>query len=201
MRMDFILCVDNIPAAIFCREKDVFAFFKHTSLTENLSTLWELLEQKVILQRDFEALRKNVNVAKETAALASFHWVVDCLRDYLESAKDCIYLRPKTVDLRLFLQTAIERWQRGLDEHEESAADVIREHFPDIEDHGFDLNNIDDPVFLANVVYEEVMDYWGGICWEGAELALNDMNPFYQNEIDLDELMSTICDHCMGKCC
>lgn len=200
--MDFILYVDNVPKEILYRENDILAFFKQTSSMQNLSTLWELLEQKVILQRDFEDLRKNLKVVKETAALASFRWVENSIIEHLETAEDFIYLKRKTVDLQLFLDDTIERWQEGwrAKEYEESAADLIKRTFQDIEYHGFDVLDSDNSMTLAEVVCQEVVDYYGGICWDNVALTLNDMNPFHRSEIDLQELMEMLYWSCAENC-
>ena len=201
--MDFILYVDNMPRGILYWEKDIIDFFRQTPLTQNLSTLWAFLEQKVILKKDFEDLQKNINIIKEAATLVSFRWIEDSLGDHLESAEDCIYLRRKTIDIRLFLETVIEQWQKGWQkgDYEESAVNVIKERFMDLESHGFYINDDDNEVTLAEVVYQEVMDCWGGLCWQDTELTLNDMNPFYRNKIDLKELVLIIYYCCMENCC
>lgn len=202
--MDFILYVDNYPREILFWEKDILDFFKQTSSMQNLSTLRELLEQKVILQRDFEDLRKNLELVKETAALESFRWIEESISDYLESAEDCMYLRRKEVDLEFFLHETIERWQVGWleDDYEESAVQVIQKAFHHIEDfYGFDLPDKSNSRNISSAVHKGVEGYWWGRrCWESVELDINDMNPFYRSEMDLQELMEMLYWSCVENC-
>ena len=51
----FIICqMSRADPGLFRWEKDIIDFFGQTSSTQNLSTLWAFLEQKVILKKDFE---------------------------------------------------------------------------------------------------------------------------------------------------
>lgn len=93
--MDYIVYADNSPFTIL-QEKEILSLFRHPLFTEN--AFWNLLEQKVILRRDFEALKKNIDEVMRNSELMRFHWIADSVKMCLESAKDCIYLRQETVD-------------------------------------------------------------------------------------------------------
>ena len=191
--MDYIVYADNSPVTIL-GEKEVLSLFRHPMFTEN--TFWNLLEQKVILRKDFEALKKNIDEVMSSSELMRFHWIADSVKMCLESAKDCIFLRQKTVDLFDFLETAIARWKPKDNTHNwDTFLDLIIEAFPDIEEYGFGISDVENSLTLANCIYEEVVDYWGGICWEQSDLALNDMNPIERSEMNLEGLLTMMSEN------
>ncbi len=191
--MDYIVYADNSPFTIL-QEKEILFLFRHPLFTEN--TFWSLLEQKVILRRDFETLKKNIDEVMRNSELMRFHWIADSVKTCLESAKDCIYLRQKTVDLFDFLLTEIDRWKAKDNTYDgDTAFDLIIGTFPDIEEHGFDISDAENSLTLADCIHDEVFDYWGGICWQQSELALNDMNPIERSEMNLEELLTMMSEN------
>lgn len=193
-----ILYVDDQPRAELIRQSDLTAFFMNPFINNKLYTIRNLFNQKVILQRNFDDLAKDINLIKHNVSLAQFHSLAKDLEYYLDSAEECIYLRPKTVDLDIFLSSTIDRWKAecGQDEYMEGATGLINRIFIDMESHGFYFDDSENSLTIAESLKTEVIDYYGSSCWYYAELLLNDMDLADRSKLDLAEIVDILYCSC-----
>lgn len=190
-RVKFILYVDNYPKDLICWEDDILAFFREYNDESIVPCLYKLFEQKVVLPPDFDELKKEVELLTNSKPLPRFDPLLDSIGYFLPQAEECVYLREKRVDLQSLLVDLIDDWQEALqqDPDQPTADKVITTTFDEIEDHGFVVSSDSNFATLAEVLWTEVLDYWGGTCWNAAELAVNDMNPAQREKLNLPELI------------
>ncbi|TVM03917.1 MAG: hypothetical protein CV087_02550 [Candidatus Brocadia sp. WS118] len=195
-----ILYTDNIPRCIF-REVDNFNVLLETLTHHNQKEGWtiytikDMLNKKIITSKYFCNLKEEINKILELEEFSRFKWILEDVQYYLEDAEDCIYIKPLEIELESFLMKLINKhinnWKQNPDEYE-SVVKVISNRFDNLEDHGFLINDASNSMTITEVLRHEVIDYFGGTCWEKAEMEINDLTSVEREKLTLDECIELI---------
>ncbi len=200
MNSEQILYTDNIPRCILGKV-DNFNVLLETLTHYNQEKDWttytikDLLSQKIITSKYFCNLKEEIDKLLELEEFSRFKWILEDVQYYLEYAEDCIYIKPLEIELEFLLGDLIDKhinnWKQNPDEYE-SVVKVISNHFDNLEDHGFLINDASNSMTITEVLRLEVIDYFGGICWEEAKMKINDLTSVEREKLTLDECIELI---------
>lgn len=205
--MDYILYVDDCPVEMFCNERDVVSFLKESSAVSGIGWARQLMEQKVVIFNEVPDLLKNLQDLKNLPDLNKYQWLADEIIDLIEDAElqRCVYIRKKEIDLRSLLEEEAFVWEENYLENPEdevSMAEVVKGFFDELDYHGFIIDDDSNPPTVVEVLWQEVLDYWGGICWDYAELCLNNTDEYPREQrknLDFRDLVELIYWSCKEK--
>lgn len=195
-----ILYIDNIPQCIFGEVNNfnrLLETLTHYNQEEGwiVNTIKDLFSKKIITSKYFCNLKEEIDKILELEEFSRFKRILEDVQYYLKDAEDCIYIKSLEIKLESLLEDLIDEhinnWKQNPDEYE-SVVKVISNYFDNLEDHGFLINDASNSMTITMVLNNEVVDYFGGICWEEAEMKINDLNSVEREKLTLEDCLELI---------
>lgn len=205
--MDYILYIDDYPVEMLCNERDIVSFLKGSSSVSGIEWVRQLMEQKIVIFDEVPDLLENLKDLRNLPDLNKYKWLADEIIDLIEDAEieRCVYIRKKEMDLRSFLEDEAWAWEKNYRENpqdEVSMAEVVKGYFDELEFHGLIIDDDSSSFTVVEMLWAEVLDYWGGICWYHAELCLNNTDEYpreQRKDLDFRDLVEMIYWACKEK--
>ena len=192
-----ILYVNNEPHSFIGNSAEI-AGIEQAAVKNHLYCLIDLVNQKCILADD-DYFLKDIKKALKSEDFSSFRTTLHNIESFLEKSEDWefLYLRTCEIDLRSFMENVIEKYQEKIKKSNgkiKSIRGIIESHFWH-QSHNIvcaALSNDETSTNIAETLYFEVVEYYSSYCWDHVEMEVNDLSPYYREQITFNELLEKL---------
>ena len=192
-----ILYVDNVPRS-FIGSSTEMARMEQVAVKHSLFSLIDLVNQKCILSDD-DCLQKDIKKALKLENFSPFRTTLHNIESFLEKSEDWefLYIRTCEIGLRSFMENVIEKYQEKIKKSNgkiKSIRCIIESHFWH-QSHNIvcaALSNDETSTNIAEILYFEVVEYYSSYCWDHVEMEINDLSPYYREQITFNELLEKL---------
>ena len=117
LNQESILYIDNAPQCLIAGKSSDLVPLGQESEKRGFHELFDLINRKCITRRYFGKLQEDIEAALAIDNLSRCNSLLNDFKFFMEEAEECVYLRPLEINLRSFIERAIESYQGKLIEN------------------------------------------------------------------------------------